>query len=66
MDWIAVKFALPMHIEEEYLVSDGEFIDIYKWAPCRKTGRKWAWKDQDGFDMEVTYWMPLPERPKDE
>jgi hypothetical protein len=62
-NWISVKDKLPVEIEKDYLVTDGENIDVYWWKKLR-TKEKWIWNDRDEFfDFNVTHWMPLPELP---
>lgn len=68
MTWISMASELPPFEEKEYLVSDGNYVDVYRWKYFRTTGRKheWFWTDRDEFfDFNVTHWMPLPQPPKE-
>ena len=68
MPWIKVKDQLPPPEEKEYLVSDGQYVDVYWWKKFIYSAKKyeWTWSDRDEwFDMTVTHWMPLPEVPNE-
>ncbi len=68
MEWVSVEDKLPPFKEKEYIVTDGDNVDVYWWKHFRSFGRKqeWCWNDRDEFfDFNVTHWMPLPKPPKD-
>lgn len=64
MQWISVKDRLPM-AGERVLATDGVFVgEAYKTSAD-------TWRRYDGVAMRdclgsvVTYWMPLPDAPKE-
>ena len=69
--WISVKDRLPEEYGNYLAVVDGEVTEctysgpfikgmINGWSTCNANGLKWL------RDEHVTYWIPLPEPPKEE
>lgn len=58
--WIPVGERLPPHGVQVF-VAMATGVEVLRW---REDAGMWEWWDGDIDDLNVTHWMPLPEKPE--
>jgi hypothetical protein len=61
--WISVKDKKPEINESVLLFASHEGIDTQYWIGWRDGLNTWT-DDALNYELDVTHWMPLPEKPK--
>jgi len=64
--WISVKDKLPSKedTDDEYLVTDGEIVDLAIWWNKVGTKKKWDFYTPQIIPGAVTHWILVPKPPQ--
>ena len=65
-EWISVKDKFPNFDEECIVYTDDKNINVSRFYGFGTGFPDGIWEFYDGYYLDVTHWMPIPELPKED